>query len=151
MSIESVMPSSHLILCHPLLLLPPISPSIRVFSNESTLHMMWPKIRPSYFSHYTDEKTEVQKGKVTVPNHPGCGGWVRTHPQVCLSPKTMFWLASQYFPISLILHFYKTTFQVKYKSTILIFRELETWPEGLKHQLQELCLGSSWGLGAKWG
>ena len=43
MSIESVMPSSHLILCCPLLLLPPIPPSIRVFSSESTLHMRWPK------------------------------------------------------------------------------------------------------------
>ena len=43
MSIESVMPSSHLILCHPLLLLPPIPPSIRVLSNESTLCMRWPK------------------------------------------------------------------------------------------------------------
>ena len=43
MCIQSVMPSSHLILCHPLLLLPPIPPSIRVFSNESTLHMRWPK------------------------------------------------------------------------------------------------------------
>ena len=43
MSIELVMPSSHLILCRPLLLLPPIPPSIRVFSNESTLHMRWPK------------------------------------------------------------------------------------------------------------
>ena len=43
MSIESVMPSSHLILCRPLLLLPPIPPSIRVFSNESTLCMRWPK------------------------------------------------------------------------------------------------------------
>ena len=43
MSIESVMPSSHLILCCPLLLLPPIPPSIRVFSNESTLPMRWPK------------------------------------------------------------------------------------------------------------
>ena len=43
MSIELVMPSSHLILCHPLLLLLPIPPSIRVFSNESTLHMRWPK------------------------------------------------------------------------------------------------------------
>ena len=42
-SIELVMPSSHLILCHPLLLLPPIPPSIRVFSNESTLRMRWPK------------------------------------------------------------------------------------------------------------
>ena len=43
MSIKSVMPSSHLILCHPLLLLPPIPPSIRVFSNESALSMRWPK------------------------------------------------------------------------------------------------------------
>ena len=43
MSIESVMPSSHLILCRPLLLLPPIPPSIRVFSNESTLCIRWPK------------------------------------------------------------------------------------------------------------
>ena len=43
MSIESVMPSSHLILCRPFLLLPPIPPSIRVFSNESTLHIRWPK------------------------------------------------------------------------------------------------------------
>ena len=42
-SIESVMPSSHLILCHPLLLLPPSPPSIRVFSNESTLLIRWPK------------------------------------------------------------------------------------------------------------
>ena len=42
-SIESVMPSSHLILCRPLLLLTPIPPSIRVFSNESTLPMRWPK------------------------------------------------------------------------------------------------------------
>ena len=43
MSIESVMPSNHLILCRPLLLLPSIPPSIRVFSNESTLRMRWPK------------------------------------------------------------------------------------------------------------
>ena len=43
MSIESVMPSNHLILCHPLLLLPSIPPSIRVFSNESALHIKWPK------------------------------------------------------------------------------------------------------------
>ena len=43
MFIKSVTPSSHLILCHPPLLLPPIPPSIRVFSSESTLHMRWPK------------------------------------------------------------------------------------------------------------
>ena len=55
MSLESVMPSNHLILCHPLLLLPSIFPSIRVFSNESALRVRWPKywsfsfsISPSY-------------------------------------------------------------------------------------------------------
>ena len=50
MSIESVMPSSHLILCHPLLLLPPRPPSIRVFSSESTLRMRWPKYWSFSFS-----------------------------------------------------------------------------------------------------
>src|SRR5574337_781595 len=50
MSIKSVMPSSHLILCRPLLLLPPIPPSIRVFSNESTLCMTWPKYWSFIFS-----------------------------------------------------------------------------------------------------
>ena len=49
-SIEFVMPSSHLILCRPLLLLPSISPSIRFFSNESTLHMRWPKYWSFSFS-----------------------------------------------------------------------------------------------------
>ena len=50
MSIESVMPSSHLILCRPLLLLPPFPPSIRVFSNESTLRVRWPKYWSFNFS-----------------------------------------------------------------------------------------------------
>ena len=50
MSIKSVMPSSHLIPCCPLLLLPPIPPSIRVFSNESTLCMRWPKYWSFNFS-----------------------------------------------------------------------------------------------------
>ena len=50
MSIESVMPSSHLILCCPLLLLPPIPPSITIFSNESTLRMRWPKYWSFSFS-----------------------------------------------------------------------------------------------------
>ena len=50
MSIKSVMPSSHLYLCPPLLLLPPIPPSIRVFSNESTLRMRWPKYWSFSFS-----------------------------------------------------------------------------------------------------
>ena len=50
MFIESVMPSNHQTLCHPLLLLPPVPPSIRVFSNESSLHMRWPKYWSFSFS-----------------------------------------------------------------------------------------------------
>ena len=50
MSIESVMPSNHLILCHPLLLLPSIFPSIRVFSNKSVLRMRWPEFQSFSFS-----------------------------------------------------------------------------------------------------
>ena len=50
MSTESVMPSNHLILCHTLLLLPSIFPSIRVFSNEPALHIRWPINTPKYWS-----------------------------------------------------------------------------------------------------
>ena len=50
MSIESVMPSHHLILCHPLLLLPSVFPNIRVFSNESVLHFRWPEYWSFSFS-----------------------------------------------------------------------------------------------------
>jgi len=57
-SIESVMPSSHLILCHPLLLLPPIPPSITVFSNESTLHMRWPKTGVSVLASFLPKKSQ---------------------------------------------------------------------------------------------
>ena len=55
--IESVMPSSHLILSHPLLLLPPIPPSIRVFSNESTLRMRWSKYWSFSFSIKSFQRT----------------------------------------------------------------------------------------------
>ena len=51
MSIRSVMPSNHLILCHPILLLPSIFPSIRVVSNESVLHIRWPKILEFQLQH----------------------------------------------------------------------------------------------------
>ena len=54
MSIESVMPSSHLILCHPLLLLPSVFPSIRVFSNESVLRIRWPKYWSFSISPYSE-------------------------------------------------------------------------------------------------
>ena len=57
-SIESVMPSSHLILCRPLLLLPPIPPSIRVFSNKSTLRMRWPKYGVSALASFLPKKSQ---------------------------------------------------------------------------------------------
>jgi len=57
-SIELVMPSSHLILCHPLLLLPPIPPSIRVFSNESTLRMRWPSTGVSALASFLPKNTQ---------------------------------------------------------------------------------------------
>ena len=60
MFIKSVMPSNNLILCHPLLLLPPVLPSIRVFSNESTLLMRWPKYWSFSFSiSSSDEHPEL--------------------------------------------------------------------------------------------
>ena len=62
MSIESVMPSSHLILCHPLLLFPSIYPSIRVFSNKSALHIRWPK----YWSFSFSISPSKNKGLISL-------------------------------------------------------------------------------------
>ena len=71
MSIESVMPSNHLILCHPLLLLPPIPASIRVFSSESTLRMRWPKYWSFSFSISPSNK---HPGLIWSPL--GWTGWI---------------------------------------------------------------------------
>ena len=68
-SIESVMPSSHLILCRPPLLLPPIPPSIRVFSNESVLPMRWPKYWS--FSFSISPSKEIQDWSPLE-----CSGWI---------------------------------------------------------------------------
>ena len=73
-SIESVMPSSHLILYRPLFFLPPITPSIRVFSNESTLRMRWPKYWSFNFSIISSKRTPrtdlLQNGLVGSPCNP---------------------------------------------------------------------------------
>ena len=74
MSIESLMPSSHLILCHPLLLLPSIFPSIRVFSNKSALCIRWPKLLEFQLQHQSFQwilRTDVLKdGLVGSPCCP---------------------------------------------------------------------------------
>ena len=69
MSIESVMPSNHLILCHPLLLLPSIFPSIRVFSNESVLRIRWPKFGAS-------ASASVLPVNIQRWFPLGCTGWI---------------------------------------------------------------------------
>ena len=70
-SIESVMPSSHLILCRPLLLLPPVPPSIRVFSNESTLRMRWPKYWSMLLAknRNTDQWNRIECPKINPHNY----------------------------------------------------------------------------------
>ena len=75
-SIESVMPSSHLILCRPLLLLPSIPPSIRVFSNESTLRMRWPK----YWSFSITPDPSVQFSSVAQSCLTPCNPMNRSMP-----------------------------------------------------------------------
>ena len=65
MSIESVMPSNHIILCYPFLLLPSIFPSIRVFSNESALHIKWPKNWSFSFSiSHSNEYSELSSFRI---------------------------------------------------------------------------------------
>ena len=87
MSIKSVMPSSHLILCHPLLLLPPIPPSIRVFSNESTLRMRWPKLGPwikaNGSSQTGDGKSEHRHFRNQQTNWTGMGEFNSDDHYIC--------------------------------------------------------------------
>ena len=70
MSTESVMPSNHLILCHPLLLQPSIFPSIRFFSNESVLHIKWPKYWSFSFSISGIIQPNLNPFSVSVKPHP---------------------------------------------------------------------------------
>ena len=96
MSIKSVMPSNHLILCHPLLLLPSIFPSIRVFSNESVLHIRWPKYWSLSFSisassEYLGLDCEYWIGLPCLP--PGNLSDPEIKPTLLMSPA----LAGQFF------------------------------------------------------
>ena len=88
-SIESVMPSSHLILCCPLLLLPPIPPSIRVFSNELTLHMRWPKYWSFSFSIIIWQKLNSRWSSSEVTSR-----WASSYAQFYVSsPLALFYMA----------------------------------------------------------
>ena len=101
MPINSVMPSSHLILCRPLLLLPPVPPSIRVFSNESTLRMRWPK----YWSfRSTISPSNEHPGVIYFRISPGTLKSLLQHHS---SKASIFW-CSAFFTVQLS-HPYMTT------------------------------------------
>ena len=108
MSIESVMPSNHLILCRPLLLLPSISPSIRVFSNESDLHIRWPKYCSFSFNvSPSNERSELISFRMNWLDPLGVQGTLKSLLQHH-SSKTSILLHSAFFMVQL-LHPYMTT------------------------------------------
>ena len=92
MPIELVMPSNHLILCHPLPLLPSIPPSIRVFSNESTLHMRWPKYWSFSFSvSPSNEHPGLISFRMDWLNLLAVQGTLKSHLQHHSSKASIFW------------------------------------------------------------
>ena len=108
MPIESVMPSSHLILCHPLLLLPPTPPGIRVFSNESTLLMRWPKYWSFSFNiSPSNEDPRLIFSRMDWLDLLAVQGTLKSHIQQH-SPKASIFQCSAFFTVQLS-HPYMTT------------------------------------------
>ena len=108
MSIKSVMPSSHLILCHPLLLLPSIPRSIRAFSNGSTLHMRWPKYWNFCFSiSPSNEHTGLASLRMDWLDLLAVQGTLKSLFQHHSSKASIFWHSS-FFTVQLS-HPYMTT------------------------------------------
>ena len=108
MSIESVMPSSHLILCRSLLLLPSIFPSIRVFSNESVLHISWPKHWSFSFSiSPSNEYSRLISFRMDWLDLLAVQGTLKSNLQHHSSKASIFWCSA--FFIVQLLHSYLTT------------------------------------------
>ena len=108
MSFKSVMPSNHFILCRPLLLLPPIPPRIRVFSNESTLHMRWPKYWSFSFSiSPSNEHPELISFRMDCLDLPAVQGTLKSLLQYHSSKASVLW-RSAFFIVQLS-HPYMTT------------------------------------------
>ena len=108
MPVESVMPSSHLILCCPLLLLPPIPPSIRVFSNESTLRTRWPKYWSFSFSiSPSNQHPGLISFRMNWLDLLAVQGTLKSLLQHHSSKASIFW-CSAFFTVQL-LHPYMTT------------------------------------------
>ena len=108
MSIESVMPSNHLILCHPLLLPPSVFPSIRVFSNESILHIRWPKYWSFTFSiSPSNEYSKLISFRIDWFDVPAVQGTLKSLLQHHSSKASILW-RSVFFIVQLS-HPYMTT------------------------------------------
>ena len=107
MSIESVMPSSHLILCHPLLLLTSIFPSIRVFSNDSVLHIRWPKYWTFSFSVSPfNEYSGLISFKMDWLHLLAVQGILKSHLQHHSAKASILWCSAFFIQLS---HPYMTT------------------------------------------
>ena len=104
MSVESVMPSNHLILCHPLLLLPSIVPSIRVFSNESALRNKWPKYWSFSFNIIpSNENTGLISFRMDWLDLLAVQGTLKSLLQHHTSKASILW-CSAFFTVQLLLH-----------------------------------------------
>ena len=116
-AIESVMPSSHVILCHLLLLLPPVPPSIRVFSNESTLHMRWPRYWSFSFSiSPSNEHPRLISFRMDWLDLLAVQGTLKSLLQHHSSKASIFW-RSAFFTVHLSLHTWP-------------LEKPEPWPDG---------------------
>ena len=107
MSIELVMPSNHLILCRPLLLLPPIPPSIRVFSNESALRIMWPKYWSFSFNSPSNDHSGLISFRMDWLDLLTVQGTLKSLLQHHSSKTSVLW-CSAFFTVQLS-HSYMTT------------------------------------------
>jgi len=107
MSIESVMPSNHLIFCHPLLLLPSIFPSMRVFSNESALHIRWPKYWSFSFSiNPSSEYSGLISFRIDWLDLPAVQGTFKSFLQYHSSKVSIFQPSDFYGPTLTSIHDY---------------------------------------------
>ena len=101
MSIELVIPSNHLILCHPLLLPPSVFPSIRVFSNESVLHIRWPKYW-SFSINLSNEYSMLISFRIDWFDLLAVQGTLKRLPQHHSSKASILWCSAYYFTLNYI-------------------------------------------------
>ena len=117
MSIESVMPSNHLIPCHPLLLLPSIFPSIRVFSNESVLRIRWPKYWPCVKIGYFMQCHRFDRPLLISTNNVSVISWIKFYIKHLMSWETSLNLLNNVFTV-LTNNYAFWKHVMNYKSTI---------------------------------